>query len=64
MMRLKVKWAPVQAVLIVFKSLSSNIKWNMSYYSPIPCFESIASSLEEVAFHHHSIWGINVKLHL
>lgn len=46
------------------QSLSPNIKRNMSYYSPIPRFESIASSLEEVAFHHHSIRGINIKLHL
>lgn len=36
----------------------------MSSHSPIPCFESIASSLEEVPFHHHSIRGINIKLHL
>lgn len=46
------------------RSLGPDTKWNMRYYSPIPCFESIAGSLEEVAFHHHSIWGIDIKLHL
>ena len=30
---------------------------------PVPGFESVTRSLEEVAFHHHAIGGVNVEFH-
>lgn len=45
-------------------SLSPKIRWNLSFFSPVPCFEGVAGSLEEVPFHHHPVRGIHVELHL
>lgn len=31
---------------------------------PVPGFEGVACSLKQVALHHHSIWGVHIKLDL
>lgn len=34
------------------------------HFSPVPRFESVAGTFEQVALHHHSVGGVHVELHL
>lgn len=52
------------------KAVRSNVNQQVvffptrSYHSPVPGFEGVAGSLEQVALHHHSVGGVHVELHL